>query len=440
MTIQDKPLGFWTCTALIVGNVIGMGIFMLPASLAPFGWNAFLGWAVTLIGAVFIALTFAHLARVFPSEDGPYAYMRLAFGDTTAFFVIWCYWVSIWITNATLAISVVGYLTSLFPVLAKELWYAPAAALFFIWFFVAIGMRGARTSGGVQMLTTVLKLMPLLAVIVLGVYVLFADPHAYVAHLPTSGLSLSATTAAGTIAMFAMLGVESATIPAGKVDRPEINIPRATMVGTLVAAVIYIGVSAVPLLLLPAEALAKSNAPFVDLLNRYMNADSAAWIALFVIVSGLGALNGWTLLVGEMTASLAHHQVFPAVFKKQNRYGAPVASLLLTGVLASAMILMNYSRSLAQGFTFLSVMVTASNLPLYVFGALAIFVLWRRAKANQGSSVPKWLLVAAALSLLFNAWIAIGIGAEPMLWIVVLGLSSLPIYFFMRWWRKTRPL
>jgi APA family basic amino acid/polyamine antiporter len=436
MNNENKPLGFWMCTALIVGNVIGMGIFMLPASLAPFGWNAFLGWGVTLIGAVFIAQTFANLARAFPKADGPYAYTRLAFGDTIAFFVMWCYWVSVWITNATVAIGVVGYLTSIFPVLAKEAWYAPAVALFLIWFFVLISLRGARASGHVQMLTTVLKLLPMLAVILLGLYLLFADPHAYVAHLPTSPLSFQATTAAGTIAMFAMLGVESATIPAGKVENSAVTIPRATMVGTLVAAVIYIGVSAIPLLLLPADELAKSSAPFVDLLNRYMNADSGVWMALFVIVSGLGALNGWTLLAGEMTASMAHHKVFPDIFRNQNRFAAPVPALILTGAMASLMIIMNYSRTLAQGFTFLSVMVTASNMPLYVFGALGIFKLWKQGDISKTEFSSTWLVLSAAVSLIFNGWIFIGIGAESMLWVTVLGLSSLPIYFAMRWWRK----
>jgi APA family basic amino acid/polyamine antiporter len=433
---EKKPLGFWMCTALIIGNVIGMGIFMLPASLAPYGWNAFLGWGITIVGCVFIAQVFANLARIFPNEDGPYGYVRRAFGNTLAFFVIWCYWVSIWITNATVAIGVVAYLSSLFPVLTTHVLYAPVAALSLIWGFVFISLRGARTSGTVQMLATVLKLIPMFAVILLGAYLLFADPHLYVAHLPTTPLSFEATTAAGTIAMFAMLGVESATIPAAKVDRPEITIPRATMVGTLVAAAIYVAVSAIPLLLLPAGEMAQSSAPFADLFNRYLNSDSGTWMALFVVISGLGALNGWTLLAGEMTVSLAHHDVFPAFFKKHNRHGAPTLALLLTGVMASLMIVMNYSRSLAQGFTFLSVMVTAANLPLYFFGAIGIILLWKNGTILVKKRTAIWLLLSAILAVSYTVWAFVGIGGESLLWVCVLAVASLPIYVGMRWSRK----
>ena len=185
MDKSAKPLGFWMCTSLIVGNVIGMGIFLLPAALAPFGWNAFLGWGITLIGCTFIAYAFAQLARTLPEQDGPYGYTRHTFGSGMAFFVMWCYWVSTWITNATIAIGVVGYLEAIFPVMHRQPLLAPAAALGLIWIFVLVNMRGARTSGRVQMVSTVLKLLPLAAVILLGIMVLFTNSQAYTSHLPS---------------------------------------------------------------------------------------------------------------------------------------------------------------------------------------------------------------------------------------------------------------
>ncbi len=452
MSDQTKPLGFWMCTALIIGNIIGMGIFMLPASLAPYGWNAFLGWAVTLLGCVMIALVFANLARAFPQDDGPYAYFRRAFvpnegedsttarpqgfGELMSFFALWCYWVSIWITNATVAIGVVGYLSSFLPTLNQASWFAPAASLGLIWFFVAINIFGARTSGHVQMVTVIIKLMPMVGVLLLGVYVLMLEPALFQQYVPPQAPSLAGTTAAATIAMFAMLGVESATIPAGKVNDPQRTIPRATMVGTMLAAFIYIGVSAIPLLLLPSNELAQSSAPFVDLFQRYLPGQLSQWIALFVIVSGLGALNGWTLLVGEMTASMASHGVFPAALAKTNRHGAPAIALILTAALASVMILMNYSRSLAQGFTFLSVMVTAANMPLYAFGTAALFVFWKRGQLQ--SAKPGLLVGAAVIAMLYIVWVSVGIGSESLLWVSVLGLAGLPVCWGTRWWRSSQ--
>lgn len=431
---NDKPLGFWMCTALIVGNVIGMGMFMLPASLAPYGFNAFLGWAVTIVGCLFIAHTFASFARSLPQEDGPYGYTRRAFGNGVAFFIMWCYWVSIWISNATFAVGIVGYLTALAPPLARFPVLQPAVALLLIWFFVLVNLRGAHASGRVQIVTAALKLLPMLAVVLLGAYLLATDASVYVAHLPTTPLSLEATAAAGTIALFAMLGVESATIPAGKVQNAERTIPSATMVSTLIIAAVYIGISAIPLLLIPQAELAQSNAPFADLFNRYLGTGSGQWLAIFVVISGLGALNGWTMIAGEVTVSFASHGVFPAAFRKHNRHGAPVAALVFAGVLASVMVLMNYSRSLAQGFTFLSVMVTAATLPLYFIGGLALIKLWKRGVVRGSSLLP----VSAAMATIFSAWAFYGMGSEPFMWAVVLGAISLPLFHGMRYWNRSR--
>ena len=437
---NKKVLGFWMCTALIVGNVIGMGMFMLPASLAPYGFNAFLGWGVTVLGCVFVAHVFANFARALPGEDGPYGYTRRAFGNGVAFFIMWCYWVSVWITNATLAVGVVGYLTALFPALLRIPLLAPAIALGLIWFFVLVSLRGAHASGRVQMVSTALKLLPMLAVLVLGLYLLVADAHVYVAHLPSTPLSFEATAAAGTIALFAMLGVESATIPAGKVENPEHTIPRATMVGTLITAVVYVGVSAIPLLLIPQAELAQSNAPFADLFSRYLGAGSGQWLAIFVVISGLGALNGWTMIAGEVTVAFANHEVFPAAFKRHNRHGAPVAALLFTGVLASAMVVMNYNRSLAQGFTFLSVMCSAATLPLYLLGALALIKLWKRGVVRGPHGKAALLLFSAAMAVVFSVWALYGMGREAFVWAVVLGAVSLPVFFGMRYWRRAQLL
>jgi APA family basic amino acid/polyamine antiporter len=429
-----KPLGFWMCTALIVGNVIGMGMFMLPASLAPYGLNTLLGWGVTIFGCVFIAYTFANFARAMPGEDGPYGYMRRAFGNGMAFFIMWCYWVSLWITNATLAVGVAGYLAALFPGLAGMPLLPPAVALCLIWLFVLVSTRGAHASGRVQMVSTVLKLLPMLAVMVLGAYLLVVDAHLYVAHVPTTPLSFQASAAAGTIALFAMLGVESATLSANKVARPEYTLPRATMVGTLITALVYICVSAIPLLLIPQAELAASNAPLADLFNRYLGAGSGKWLAVFVVISGLGALNGWTMITGAVTESFASHHVFPAVFKRVNRHGAPVTALVFTGLLASGMVLMNYSRSLAQGFTFLSVMVTAATLPLYLIGGLAMIKLWKRGVVQGKSAL---LLFCAVMSTVFSVWAFYGMGQEAFYWSVVLGAVSLPVFYGMRHWRKS---
>jgi APA family basic amino acid/polyamine antiporter len=425
------------CTALVVGNTIGIGIFMLPASLAPYGLNALGAWLITAAGCLMVAWVFAGLARSFAEDDGPYAYAQRAFGDTVAFLIMWCYWVSCWVTNAAIAIGVVGYLSAFLPVLAASRPLAALTALGLVWLFVLVNLRGLRTAGWVQVASVALKLLPQLAIIALGVWQLVEHPAAYLVHVPVTPISFRALASASTIALFAMLGVECAAVPAGKVREPARTVPRATFAGTALVALIYLLISAIPLLLIPQNELASSSAPFADLLTRYLGSGSSKLLAAFIVVSGLGALNGWTLVTGEVAQSCARHGSLPSAFARPNSRGVPNRAFLLAGVVASLMLLMNYDDSLAGGFTFLSVVVTAACLPLYFGCALAVLVLWRRGQVPQpGAREARWI-IAAALAVIYCVWTFFGIGARSLLWALALGLVGVPVY----WWyaRMRRP-
>jgi APA family basic amino acid/polyamine antiporter len=417
-------------TALLVGNTMGVGIFMLPASLAPYGLNALPAWLITALGCICIAWVFAGLARAFPEDDGPYAYASRAFGGGVSFVLMWCYWVSTWVTNAVLATGVVGYLSFFFPALAVNRLLAAFTALSLLWLFVIINSRGVRTAGGVQVLSTVVKLLPQAGIIALGAWAVFA-PHAQpVVHVPTTPLSLTGVVAASTLALYAMLGVECAAMPAGRVRDPGRTIPRATFIGTALVAVIYICVSLVPMLLMPQKELADSSAPFADLFARFLGPASGKLLAAFVIVSGLGALNGWTLILGELTVSFARHGGFPPALGKVNAHSAPTRAFVLTGVLASLMMITNYNDSMAGAFTFLSVVVTASNLPIYYGCALAVLVLWRRGQIPKpGAREARWV-VAALVATLYCVWVSFGIGGKSLLWALAPSVVGIPVY----WW------
>ena len=421
----NQDLGFWMCTALVVGNTIGIGIFVLPASLAPHGLNAMVGWAITVVGMTILARVFARLARQFPAADGPYAYIEATTGRLPAFVSIWCYWVQCWITNAAIAIGVVAYLGKVVP--ALEAVPPGLLALALLWLFVAVNLLGVRSGGRVQVATTVLKLLPMLVIVLLGGWLLATEPAAYTQHVPQTPLAFDSMLAASTIALFAMLGIESAAVPAGRVRDPARTIPRATMAGTLIVAAIYVAVSSMALLLVPQAELAASNAPFADLLDGLLGDGMGRVLAVFVVISGLGALNGWTLLVGELTATMARHGTLPRPLERLNDRGAPGVALIVTGLLATAMLLMNYSKSLVEGFTFLTLVVTAANLPLYLFSALALLVLRRRGQAG-----PRDLLVLGVLGTAYSIFAFIGLGREPFLWALVLGAAGLPLYFLRR--------
>lgn len=424
--MSTRQLGLVMCTALVVGNMIGMGIFMQPAALAPYGLNALTGWAAVIFGCVCLALTFAALARKLPQADGPFGYVRATLGEAVAFPALWCYWISVWVTNAVLSIGVIGYFINFFPAAGSV---PPAVlAVGFMWFFVGVNLLGVRSGGRVQVLTSLLKLVPLVLVMIVGAASILANPGAYTPNVPTTQITVQASMGAAAVALYAMLGFESAAVAAGRVTNPETTIPRATLIGTLFVAVIYVAIVAIGMLVVPQATLAASDAPFVTILDHLLGAGNGRWLSLFVVISGLGCLNGWTLLAGELTRTLASHRLLPAILGEDNRFGAPWASLLLTGVLATGVGLMNYSESLVGGFTKLSLIVSAANLPLYVCCSIALFAMLRRDPA--GLSPALWF--AGLGGVAFSAFAFFGVGWEPFIWALVLAAAGVPIYLWMR--------
>jgi len=430
---SSRVLGFWACTALVVGNTIGIGIFLLPASLAPYGLNALWAWLITIVGCIFLALVFCGLARTFPRDDGLYTYTQRAFGPTTTFFVLWCYWFSTWVTNSTIATGIVGYMTILVPGIKQAPALQPYIALALVWLFVLINCLGIRTAAWLQIITTALKLLPQFGMMLLGLWLLIFHPTVYTAHVPSNPITFHDLLATSTLALFAMLGIECATVPAGKVRDPGRTVPRATLVGMLVTGIISLSVSMIPMLLIPQVALAKSSSPLSDVFGLYLAPEYGRWLAVFIVVGGLGALNGWTLIVGEMTHTLAQHGQFPAVLGKVNSQRAPAAAFILTGLLASVMLVLNYNASLTDVFTFLVNVVAASNLPIYLACSLAVMVLWRRGQIERiGRRQVTWL-VAAVLGTIYSLWSFAGVGLRPFLWTLALAAAGIPI-----WWWSTR--
>ena len=333
--MSDRQFGLGMATALVVGNTIGMGIFMQPAALAPFGLNALTGWAAVIFGCVCLAVSFAALARKLPEAAGPFGYVRATLGEVIAFPALWCYWISVWATLPVLAIGVVGYFVNVFPAAAA---ISPAVlAVSFIWIFIAVNLLGVRSGGRVQVATSLLKVVPLVLVMVVGAFSILSDPGSWTPNLPATPITGHASMAAAAVALYAMLGFESAAIAAGRVKDPQRTIPRATLIGTLVVAALYVSIVAIGMLVVPQETLAASDAPVVTLADRLLGPGDGRWLSLFVVVSGLGCLNGWALLAGELTRTLASHRLLPPILGESNRFGVPWASLLLTGGLATAL-------------------------------------------------------------------------------------------------------
>lgn len=433
-TSDPRPLGLWMCTALVVGNMIGSGVFMLPASLAPYGWNAVIAWMLTIGGALCLAFVFARLAEAFPRAGGPLAYTQEAFGPTAGFMVAWAYWISMWVGNAAIATGGVSYLSVFFPALGKVPGLAALVTVAVVWALTAVNCWGSKSAGRLQVVATILKLLPLIAVAGLAVVILARKGGAAVTPFEPSQLSAGGITAAATLTLWALLGLESATVPADKVHEPTRTIPRATLYGTAFTGLIYLVVCSAVVLLSPADLLKTSNAPFADFVGYHGGGDLRLVLAAFAAISAFGALNGWVLLQGEMPYAMARDGVFPAWLGKVGKRGTPVRAHVLSSALLTILVLMNYAKSMADLFTFIALLATSASLFTYLFSALAALRLQQKHRMDASML----LTVLAILAAVYSIWTLYGAGTSATLWGVVLLLAGLPVRFLTA--RAARPV
>jgi APA family basic amino acid/polyamine antiporter len=428
-----RQLGLWMCIALVVGNIIGSGIFMLPASLAPYGLNSVWAWLLTATGAMVLAMVFAGLSRAFPNAGGPYAYTRMAFGDLPAFVVAWGYWISVWVGNAAVATGSVSYLSNLLPWIAEVPGASAAVTVFFVWLLTAVNVYGVRAVGKLQVATTVLKLLPLLAIAGLGVYLaMTGSSQLHNSHFIATPFNLSAVTAAATLTLWALTGLESAAVAADKVRDPARTIPRATLIGTALSAGLYILACTAVMLLIPAESLVHSNAPFADAASLFWGSSAAHWLALFAAISGFGALNGFILLQGELPLQMAKNGVFPKIFARESPRQTPTFALCLTSTLMTALVLMNYRKSMLDIFTYMILLATTATLVMYLVCALATLKMLRSGQLAASGKYTVWLAVTGVLGALYALWALIGAGKEAVLWGFVLLALGVPVFYAMR--------
>ncbi|HET8946555.1 MAG TPA: amino acid permease [Candidatus Polarisedimenticolia bacterium] len=425
-----RGLGLWTCVSLVAGNMIGSGIFLLPSSLAPYGRISLLGWLISSAGAVALALVFCRLARRMPAAGGPYAYTRAVFGDFAGFLVGWGYWISILATNAALAVALVSYLTRFLPALAFDRAGAALASLGVVWFLTGINALGVSAGGRMQVITTGLKVAPLLAIALFGLAHFDAanlEPAADIAAHP-----IGSTTAAVTLTLWAFLGLESATIPADDVRDPRRTIPRATWIGTVATAVLYMaGTTAVMGVMDPAR-LAGSTAPFADAAASLWRPWAGDVVAAGAVISCFGALNGWILLQGMIPLAAARDGLFPSLFARLSPRGTPLAGMLLSSVLVTVLIAMNFTRALVPIFTFAILLATFTCLLPYLLSALAEMVVTLRERKGGGPTLAPLHAAVAATAFLYSVWAVVGAGREAVVWGSLLLLGGAPVYALIK--------
>lgn len=431
---REPGLGLWTCTALVVGNMIGSGVFLLPSSLAPYGGISIIGWLVSAGGAVCLALVFARLGAILPRVGGPYAYAREGFGDFGGFWVAWSYWISVWTTNAALAVAFISYATVFWPALGTTPALAGTAALATLWLLTLVNVYGVREAGIVQLVTTILKILPLLAIAAFGFFS-FDASHFEPFH-PSGGSPAAAVTATVTLTLWAFLGLESGTVPAADVRDAPRTIPRATMLGTLIAAAVYIICTVAVMGIIAPGELATSTAPFADAAGSIWGSWGRLAIGAGAAISCFGALNGWILIAGQVPRAAALDGLLPARFERLGPRGTPVFGLVFSSAIATALIAMNYTRGLVEAFTFLILLATLATLMPYVFTSMTGLMLALRDRAADVDPVRALRrAIVSVLAFGFSLWAIAGAGMDAVFWGFMLLVAGLPVYAAMRWRR-----
>jgi len=427
MKTENKALGFWTATSMVTGNMIGSGIFLLPASLAVFGGISIGGWLLSTVGSILVALVFAGLARQVRGSGGPYLYTRAGFGDVPGFLVAWGYWISTVASNAAIAIALVSHLSVLWPALAVQAPLSTLVPLSFVWLLVFVNVRGFKQAGQVQLASTILKILPLVAVSAAGMFHL--EPAHFAPWNLSGQSSFSALTATAALTLWAYLGIESANIPAGEVRDPDRNVPRAAVAGTVIAALVYVPGTIAVMGLIGPDQLAQSHAPFADAAARLWGPWGYYLIGLGAIVSCFGALNGWTLCLGQIPMAAAKDELFPKLFAAESRFGTPAKGIVVSSVLVSVLVLMNASESLVNRFTQVILLATLATLLPYLLCSLARLMI--AVKTQQPLSFLDVLvsLLAAAFSL----WAIMGTGRETVYWGGFLLMLGLPVHVWIYW-------
>ncbi len=442
-----STLGLPQATSLVLGTIIGVGIFNLPGSLAPYGPISLVALALTTAGAVCLALLFASLTARMPADGGPYAYARAGFGNLVGFSNAWLYWITTWAGNATIAVGWVLYVER-FVNTGHNKAVTIALTLAGIWAAAAINLRGVSSMGRIQLWTSVLKFVPLLLVATVGL--LFIDTGNFAVWNVSGQSAWQAIGGAMALSLFSYLGVESASVAADKVRDPRRNVPRATVLGTLLAAVVYLLSLVTVFGVVPNAELAASSAPFATAAEAITGTSWAGGLmAAIVVISGFGALNGWTMLCAEMPFAASRDGLFPEHFERVSRRGVPAFGIITSALLATAVVILSYLGSTGISVFNTLVLMTGITAAIpYAFSALAQ-IKWRIAdkRVITRSRFLRDVLIAG-VSLVFSVlFIAFSTNTEesgfqaymPFVYAAGAFLLGVPVYLMNRGRMSTPP-
>ena len=428
MENSHKPvMGFWRTWGLSIGMMVGSGVFLLPTVLAPYGKYALYSWIITGGGTVALALSLAYMAKRVTSSGGPYAYTRAGFGDFPGFLMAWGYWISVWISIAAVTVAFIGYLSEFIPALRGSSSLSLGAGLILIWSLVALNCRSVKGSSYLQLITSIAKFVPILFLALYGLMHVESANYASMAE-PQEGLS--ALAAASALAMWAFIGFEVGTIPAGEIKDPARTIPRAIVASVLAVTVLYIGVTVSVFGLLPSDVLMASTAPLADAASVLVGPMGAVFVVIIALVATGSGVNANMFAVGQMPMAAALDGLFPRIFGRLNGDGIPTFAFLIGGTLASVALALNFVNGLIAAFEFLILLGTITALIPVAFATAAA---WLFSLRERDTSIVEKTRRALIMFVGFGyaMWALAGSGQESVYWGFLLLMAGVPVYVWI---------
>lgn len=424
MSHMSEKLGFWSVFALVTGSQIGSGVFMLPASLAPYGLYSLFGWAISGLGAVMLALVFAQLCSWFPKTGGPHVYVKEAFGSCVAFFTGWTYWIISWVSTTVVIIASIGYLLPLIGDHSTVFILSLEIALLLS--ITALNFRGVNAAGHVEFFLTLLKIIPLL--IVPSIALFYFNYDNFFLSEPLAQLTNSQIVSRVTLlTLWGFIGLESATTAAGSVKNPSVTIPRAVVAGTLCVALLYFINCFAILGVIPGSELMYSNAPYADAVRYIVGGNWHLVVSIIASIICIGTLNAWMLASGQIVLGLAQDGLLPIWFGRKNNYDAPFLGLIISSIGITLLLIMTANKGLAnQVLTIIDFSVTAF-LFVYIICCFAFFKILLQKKEKLSNNILKVLY--GGIALIFCCWVVYETSFYTVLTASLFTVSGIPFYF-----------
>ncbi|MGH1051330.1 amino acid permease [Bacillus cytotoxicus] len=464
--METRKWGLWILTAFVVGNMVGGGVFMLPANLAqvsgPLGST--LAWSITGLGVFTIALVFGNLSVRKPElKAGPQSYAQAMFpspkiGKVAGYSMAWGYWAANWAATASVIISFAGYLSTFFPILqSKQILFSIsgsslelgkgltfAVCSIMLWGIQYILSQNIDRAGNMNLVATIAKIIGFTMFIVITLFIFnvsnLGDGQTFMSESGTSIPLGGQVNSAAIATLWAFIGIESAVMLSNRA-KSQRDVKRATILGLIIALLIYMAITLLTMGALPQEVLKESQKPLVDALNLAIGNQGAYIMALLALISLFGSTVGWIVVSSEVPYQAAKNGLFPKFFGRTNQKGSPSKALLITNIMTQIFLFSTISGTVSEAYHFAIVVATLAYLIPYLVSTLyqlKLVITGETYEIQTGSRIKDGIITL--LAFFYSTWVIKTGTADLTTFFLGIGLFVLGLILYPILMKNSPPL